>query len=620
MSYYLPVLSFLLCVTATPLVRMIALKNRWVAQLSTERWHSRVTALLGGMALYLAFSVPLIIQADFSTVLHRILHDSQPAQMPSFAAASWLGMTFVFGLGLVDDFWHIKPQTKLIGQIVAASLITFLGFRLNWFESLTLDILITIIWIVGITNALNLIDNMDGLCAGVGLIAAVFWAAIYAGHAQEPALVAMVLAAGLAAFLIFNFSPASIFMGDCGSLQIGFALAVLSLPFSTEQASNSVAAYAVPVLILLVPIFDTTLVTLIRILSGRNASTGGRDHASHRLVLMGFSERRSVLVFCGISIVSGFSAVFVSQSDTLTSPLVIIPVVLAVLLMGVFIAKLRVYPEAEFCLLRDRSYSAVLFDLTYKRQLLMVLLDFGLIAFSYYVSYRLRFSAEVFPYYFKVFLRSLPAVIICKFAAFFALGIYRGQWTSMGVSDVFTYFKASTLATILSVTAVTYIFRFADFSKGIFLIDWLLTYALLICTRGSFRVLDDVMKRRRAGGDRMIIYGAGRGGEILLRELLNNKNRHVKPIGFIDDDRFKVGKNLHGYPILGTFQNMDELTEKHAISGLLISFEKRDPRKLQAIKEYCRKRRLFLKTFSITIDDIDLEPNPSHDPCKSLEN
>jgi UDP-GlcNAc:undecaprenyl-phosphate GlcNAc-1-phosphate transferase len=295
------------------------------------------------------------------------------------------------------------------------------------------------------------------------------------------------------------------------------------------------------------------------------------------------------------------------------------PVFLALLLMGIFIAKLRVYPEQEFCLLRERSYSAILFDLTYKRQLLMVLLDFGLIAFSYYVSYRLRFSEDVFPYYFKVFLRSLPAVIVCKLTAFFVIGIYRGQWTSMGVSEVYTYFKACTLATVLSVTAVTYIYRFADFSKGIFLIDWLLTSALLLCTRGSFRVLDDAVKRRSLGGDRVLIYGAGRGGEILLRELLNNKNRRIKPVGFIDDDVFKVGKSLQGFPIVGTFANIDALIQKHPINGLLMSFDKKDPHTLEAIKEYCRKHGLFLKTFSVAIEDIDLEPNPAYDPCKSIE-
>ena len=129
------------------------------------------------------------------------------------------------------------------------------------------------------------------------------------------------------------------------------------------------------------PIFDTTLVTLIRLLSGRKASVGGKDHTSHRLVLMGFSEKKAVLFLYTVATVSGVSAMFVSTSDTLTSPAVIIPVALAIILMGIYLSQLRVYPEKEFSLLRDRSYTPILIELTYKRQLIQVLLDLCLIAF-----------------------------------------------------------------------------------------------------------------------------------------------------------------------------------------------------------------------------------------------
>ena len=246
-------------------------------------------------------------------------------------------MTFLFVLGLFDDFIHIKPQAKLVGQILVASLITFLGFRLHWFTSLTVDTMVTMAWIVGITNAFNLLDNMDGLCAGIALIAAVFLSFLFWGVMPEASLVAMVLAGSLAAFLVYNFNPASIFMGDCGSLVIGFMLAVLSLYLSETQSTLVFSNFVVPVMLLLVAIFDTTLVTFIRLLSGRKASVGGRDHTSHRLVLMGFSEKRAVLSLYGIGSIAGFAAVFVSRSDTLTSPVVIIPVIVAILLMGIYL-------------------------------------------------------------------------------------------------------------------------------------------------------------------------------------------------------------------------------------------------------------------------------------------
>jgi UDP-GlcNAc:undecaprenyl-phosphate GlcNAc-1-phosphate transferase len=275
--------------------------------------------------------------------------------------------------------------------------------------------------------------------------------------------------------------------------------------------------------------------------------------------------------------------------------------------MGIYLAQLRVYPEKEFSLLRDQPYTPILVELTYKRQILQVILDLGLIAFAYYLSYRLRFTADVFPYYFKVFLNSLPTVIACKLVAFFAMGIYRGLWGSMGSSDIFVFVKASSLATILSIVAVTFIYRFTDFSKGIFVIDWLLTNAFLLGTRGSFRFFLDTVKRKSLSGEKALIYGAGRGGELLLRELLNNRKLNIQPIGFIDDDLLKTGKRLQGFPILGGFKDLDALTKKYEVGTLLVSFNNTGSDHLNNIKQFCRENKLYLKQFTIRVSDIDLE-------------
>lgn len=601
--------SFFICLLFTPVVRLIAVKKGWMAYPVKERWHKKPTALLGGIAIYLGMAIPLFFMADFTALLSGLatsfsgkgLETKAHLPLPPIEAVVWIGATLVFILGLLDDFIHIKPHTKLVGQILVASMVTFLGFRLQWFVSLTLDTVVTIIWIVGITNAFNLIDNMDGLCAGVGAIAAVYLAVLSGTSA------AVLLAGALAAFLFYNFNPASVFMGDCGSLVIGFTLSMLSLYYSGTVNGNVLSSYAVPVMILLVPVLDTTMVTLIRLLSGRKASVGGKDHTSHRLVLMGLTEKGSVLFLCGVGFISGLSALFVSRNDTLTSPVVIVPLAVSILLMGIYLAQLRVYPEKEFSLLRNRSYTPILLELTYKRHLMLVGLDFSLIAFSYYLSYRLRFDSHAFLFYFKVFLHSLPAVIACKFVAFFVIGVYRGIWRYMSTNDVFTYIKASFFATLLSVAAVTYIYRFQDFSKGIFLIDWLLTTGFLLGTRGSFRISIDSMKRKTLAGDTVLIYGAGRGGEILLREILNNSRHKIKPVGFIDDDALKTGKKLQGYPILGSFQDAESVLNKHEVSGILISFNNTKPQKIDEIKGFCTANRLFLKRFSIDLDDVDLE-------------
>lgn len=607
MQYYLTCIAFILCLAITPLIRLLATRKGWVAQPTKERWHKKPTAQLGGVAIYFGIAIPLLFVSDFYSFLPYLLRTSDNLTAPSIGAVIWLGMTLLFILGLLDDFLSIKPQTKLVAQIMIASVVAFLGFRLHWFSSHAFDTIVTIGWIVGIINALNLLDNMDGLCAGIGCITALFLAFLFFGTKADGMTVAMITAGCLAAFLVYNFNPASIFMGDCGSLMIGFILAMLSLYFSETRAANSLSYYAIPVLLLLVPIFDTTMVTIIRLLSGRKASVGGKDHASHRLVLMGFSEKRAVLFLYGITFISGIAALFVNQNDTVTSPAVIIPVFVAILLMGIYLAQLRVYPEKEFSLLRDRSYTPILIELTAKRQIFQVVLDFCLIAFSYYLSYRLRFSSDVFPYYFQIFLRSLPAVIACKFVAFYIMGIYRGIWGSLSSNDTFQFLKAATLATLLSVAAVTFIYRFVDFSKGIFVIDWLLTIAFLLGTRGSFRLFIDTVKRRNLDGSRVLIYGAGRGGEILLREILNNEKHKINPVGFIDDDSAKVGKSLQGFPIYGSLQSIEFIIKKQNINGLLISFNHMDTEHFAEIKRYCRHGNLFLKQFSVSIRDLDLD-------------
>ena len=607
MRYLYPISAFALCLALTPLVRALSVRKGWLAYPQKERWHKKPTALLGGIAIFTGIVVPLFFLSDYASLRPALTSIIRGGHPPTIATVISMGTLLLFMLGLIDDFIHIKPHTKLIGQILAASIVTFLGFRLQWVTSLTIDTTLTILWIIGITNAFNLLDNMDGLCAGIGLVAASYLAVLFAGSQPEASLVAMILAGSLAAFLFYNFNPASIFMGDCGSLLIGFTLAILGLHYSGSGGDNRLSAIAVPIMVLMVPIFDTTLVTLIRVLSGRKASVGGKDHTSHRLVLMGFSEKRAVLFLYGTAAVSGLAAVFVSKTDTLTSPVVIIPLALSILLMGVYLAQLRVYPEKEFSRLRDRTFTPMLVELTYKRQMLLVLMDLFLIAFSYYLSYRLRFDSNQFPYYFRVFLQSLPAVIACKLLAFFAIGIYRGIWRYMSANDVVVYLKASAVASLLSVAVVTFIFRFRDFSKGIFIIDWVLTTGLLLGTRGSFRLFTESFKRKALSGDTVLIYGAGRGGEILMRELLNNQQLKIKPLGFIDDDPLKAGKKFQGYPVLGTFADLAALQKKFGFGGVLISFHHRDPEKFNKVADLCRKNGLFLKQFSIHIDDVDLE-------------
>ncbi len=610
MNFALPLGAFILGVVLTPLVRHMAVKKKWVAVPQENRWHEQTTALMGGIAIYTSLVIPLLfVAAPFSAWLELFSwpHTPWAGSPPTLAPVSliiFIGATLLFILGIIDDLNGIKPQTKLIGQIVVALTAAFLGFRLQWFTSLTLDTFITVFWIVGITNAFNLLDNMDGLCAGIGGISTFFLAVLFWDKVPEAYQISTIMVGVLLAFLVFNFNPASIFMGDCGSLLIGYVVSILSLCYAQSVAVNPLSSIAVPILLVMVPMMDTTLVTFIRILSGRKASMGGKDHTSHRLVLIGMSERRAALTLYGIGFISGFSALFVSRSDTLTSPSVIIPAFFSILLMGIYLAQLRVYPEKEFSLLRNNSFSSILFDLTYKRQVLIILLDFCLIAFSYYLSYRLRFDSQNFPIFFKSYLSSVPVVIACKLVVLYLVGVYKGFWDFISTNDTYQCIKASLLATLLSVAAVTFLFRFQSFSKGVFVIDFFLTTCFLLAARGSFRMFTDSVKRRTLNGPKVLIYGAGRGGELLLREILNNQAVSVSPLGFIDDDPFKHGKKLQGYPVLGALDDLYALKKKYHLDGVLVSFNPNGHQTHDRIIELGRRHQLFVKQFQIQIHTL----------------
>ncbi|HEX8422528.1 MAG TPA: MraY family glycosyltransferase, partial [Pyrinomonadaceae bacterium] len=354
-------MSFALALGLTPLVRRLARHWGMVAQPKADRWHNKPTAMLGGLAIFLTVAVAYLVFIR---------------QMPHwpYGWVVMLGSASLFVVGLVDDILHIKPYQKLIGQVMGASLIVYYGLSLPWSSSPSLNMAITIFWLIGITNALNLLDNMDGLAAGIAAIAAAFLSASFLSNGRPAeALLLGVFCAALVGFLAYNSNPATIFMGDCGSMFIGFFLASTALMSAAGARSRSfLVILAVPVLILLIPIFDTTFVTILRKLSGRSASQGGRDHTSHRLVALGMTERRAVWMLYAFAGLSGVLALLVSRMRFEVSVAVIVGFTLVLALLGVYLAGVKVYAEDEVMRAREKPLVAFFVDLSYKRRIFEV--------------------------------------------------------------------------------------------------------------------------------------------------------------------------------------------------------------------------------------------------------
>lgn len=596
-SYLLvPLVSFALAAALTPVVRRLARRWGFVAKPKTDRWHKRPTAMMGGVAIWLAV---------ITTYLILVPHTS----------AGWVvvgAASFLFLVGLIDDWLHIKPYQKLIGQVIGAAIVVNYGLVLPWTRSLPANMVITIFWLIGITNAINLLDNMDGLATGIAAIASGFLTLnfIAAGQTTE-ALMLGAFAAALVGFLIYNSNPASIFMGDSGSMFIGFFLASSSLINLAGGRSRAfVPVLAVPILVLFIPIFDTTFVTILRKLSGRAASQGGRDHTSHRLVALGLSEKRAVLMLYGLAALSGLLAVTLRELKPDVSLALLAIFTLGLTLLGVYLAGVKGYDEEEEVRAEhDNLLFAFLIDFSYKRRIFEVLLDVILIVLAYWSAYAIKFEPFSNSPAWKLFLRTLPVLVVVRLAAFLAFGVYRGIWRYTSMDDLLAFAKAVAAGSIVSMIIVLFKFRFQGFSRAVFLIDALVMLLLLAGSRVAFRFFRQVLPSGSAGnGQRVLIYGAGDAGELLLRELLNNRELSYAPVGFMDDDANKHGKLIHGFRVFGGNGLLPKIISDHHVEQVLISTPRISEERIAEILSECEAQNVELRRLSIRLEAISDNP------------
>jgi UDP-GlcNAc:undecaprenyl-phosphate GlcNAc-1-phosphate transferase len=575
--------TFILALVLTVLARAVSPKIGLVATPRRDRWHSEPTPLLGGVAIYLAVVVGFYLFAPKTTGAYAIL----------------AGGTLLVITGLVDDILHIKPYTKLVFQLIAASILVYYGLRLPFVEYQLANNVLTIFWLVGITNALNLLDNMDGLAGGISAIACVFLAITFLLNGQIPeAALPAILGAAALGFLIFNFNPASIFMGDSGSMFLGFMLSGTALLSDSGRLRNVTSVLLTPVLILMIPIFDTCIVTITRKLSGRPISQGGRDHTSHRLVALGVSERRAVLFLYLFAALSGGLALIV-RSMSATVMMGLVPAVaLLVVFLGLYLGKVRIYEEGE----EPQGIPIInaIADFSYKRRIFEVLLDVVLMALAYYCAFLLRWDGNLPTEQLEIFVKTLPLVIIIQIGFFLLGGVYRGLWRYIGITDFLAISRAVIGGGAISMLVVFAEYWFRGPSRAVALLNVLLLLVFVSASRVAFRLFRALIvghPKQDPDATPVLIYGAGDGGEVLIREILSNPDHRYAPVGFIDDDDRKTGKLMHGYRIFGSTQ-LPHLVRTYGVSEVLISTFKVPDAKLDCL----RHLGVSLKKMSIRIE------------------
>jgi UDP-GlcNAc:undecaprenyl-phosphate GlcNAc-1-phosphate transferase len=566
--------ALLLSLTLTPLLRMAAHRYGFVAQPRVDRWHQKPTALFGGVGIFWAFAIPFAVLNEHDRGLLFLM----------------AGATTVFVLGIVDDLYPVQPYVKLLVQIVAAGLATYGAFVPV--HGMTLFLIpLAIFGLVALTNAFNLLDNMDGLSAGIACITSFFLFLVsYTMQNWMVALCAAVLCGATLGFLFYNFNPATIFMGDSGSMFLGFALAALTMKGNWEQATNLLLMVLTPLLILAVPIFDTTFVTLVRWMNGKAISQGGRDHTSHRLVAFGLSERKAVVLFYSISIVCGSIAFLGVQFDVLLLSLLGILIVIGISSFGIFLNHIVVYGTEGEPRIRAAADRGVVLDifLMHKRRIFEVMVDSVLIGVAYATSFVIRFDGDIPPQHLRVLAESLPLILSLKLVVFAAFGLYSGVWRYAGVWDILAIFKAVTLSSVISVAAMTMLFRFELFPRTVFAVDWMLLLLLVSGVRVLIRgIHESLFSLSDTKGKRVVIVGAGDAGEMVLRELRKNARIGYLPVGFFDDDPEKQGRRIHGVPVLGGRDKIVELVEQLQIDQIMVAIPSAKAESLEGIVRIC---------------------------------
>jgi UDP-GlcNAc:undecaprenyl-phosphate/decaprenyl-phosphate GlcNAc-1-phosphate transferase len=583
--------AFAVTAALVRLTIQVCRKHGWVSKPRADRWHKGTPAFFGGVPLFAGFAALSIAFIPWSNyLLWRLIGIA----------------SLMFVLGLVDDIYHLTPVRKFAGQLLAAGLLISLGVVYPLHSSMTVNIVVSVLWLVGITNAFNLLDNMDGLSAGIALISAGYLTVFYAvGGYRDQAVIVALSAGAIAGFLVFNFSPARIFMGDSGSLFIGFLLGATSI-LEVAHVAAVPAFVLAPVTVLAIPIFDTLFVSVTRRLRGQAISQGGTDHSSHRLVRLGLQERTAVLLLYALSAGSGAVALLTRHWSSAGAPGLIGFWSFFLLLFGVHLFQDE--DEVKHEALASNTTKPLLRRLL-SRDMLVFLLDPLAIALSCYLSFSLRFGGRI-PVADRALLwRSLPIAVGIKVLGLWICRAFRHSWWRGSIGDLYRLGSATLIGELTSVLVLTGLYRFDRFSRTVFLLDALITLVLLLIIRRSSAFFRDTIyscRRVPPAQRRVFILGTSAHAELALRFL---RDQSIDCAGFIDTNGgADVRRYVFGRPVLGRLDDLGWLSQRHQIFEVVLPDGERILLAGVDFQSFCQRRQLRLTKLGLYEDRKDDEP------------
>ncbi len=585
--YLISLLSPLcLSLMLTPVVIRFAKYVGAIDKPDERKIHKSPTPRMGGLAPFISFISTV-------TVIYFLFPASKLSNYMSslnwmIAAAS---LFIILLLGVCDDIWILKPGQKFFVQLVAGSFVYFAGFRFSSFtlpfssnviELGFLSYPLTVIWVIGITNAFNLIDGLDGLASGIATISCMTVASIaLLHHDLTIAIISIALAGSLIGFLKYNFNHAKIFLGDSGSLFLGFTLAFLSLQSSTK--GSTAFSILIPVLALGVPVIDTLMAMVRRILkwflpeqSSRSSAFSklhsmflpDRRHIHHQLLAQGLSQREAVIVLYLVSCAFGICA-FLVTAGSVNSSFIIIGV-------GIFAAvSARKLGYREMSVIKNGILLKVYCFTFLKHSIIQIFLDAFSVLTAFFISVLLITPANLFQDGLRYLAYALVVIGTIQLFAFVLGGLYKHTIPLLGLGDFIQIVKSALIAVLITAALLSF-FPLLYISKNLIVVvmlDFYFLVTLIVGSRISFHALNYVFNRESSKGKKIIIYGADYKGLIALQALLNRKENEINPVGFLDDDPHLEGKYLNGYPIFGSHWRLEGMLRKNIVDEIIVANE-----------------------------------------------
>ena len=539
------IISFLVVFLSTPKVIRLAHRIGFLDYPSPQKIHENPTPLLGGVVVYLGFAISFC----FGILVSGISWDGN-------LDGIFLGSLVLLLLGLWDDKKKLSPSHKFLGQVLAALLFITFSQRPIILTSNFLDAFIILLWVVGLINALNFLDNMDGLCGGITFIHCMAFLAIGAlNHQTAVVLLSLSLAGAVLAFLRYNFRPAKIFLGDAGSMLNGFLLACMGVLFVQKDPSHY--TLLVPVLILSYPIFDITFVTFARLREGRKFYQGGKDHSTHRMVKMGIKQQHtiwSIYSFCLALGALGISIYFLFDS-----PAKMLIAVFVWLVMTIFGVHLQ------------RNFINI------KEKLSLILADTILINVGFLFFFWLKFESGLFPSQTVLSLSEYvaPAIWITIYwlNLFAILGLYEVPGDARLKDDIKGVAKAIGLGVMIFLI-LTLNPAYLTLKSWILLSSYsLILLVLLVMGRASLVFLIRKLHARGRFLRKAIIVGTKENATRLLERITSHPAYGYQVLGFVAEDEGNPERSGSGLKTLGNIESLGQIARERKIQDILIALQ-----------------------------------------------